>query len=46
MMSPLILKAIEVSVSATVEAAVKSVQDKVVDQMIESNKKLQESVAE
>ena len=46
MMSPLIMKTIEASVAATVDAAVNSVQTKVVDQMLKSNKKLQESVAE
>lgn len=44
MMSPLISKTIETSVAATVEAAVSSVQTKVVNQMLESNIKLQESV--
>ena len=46
MMSQLILKTIETSVAATVEAAVKSVQSNVVDKMVESNNKLQESVYE
>lgn len=35
MKSPLILKTIETSVSANVEAAVKSMQTKVIDEMIE-----------
>lgn len=45
MISPLILSTIETSVSKTVEAAVKSVQTNVIDEMLESNKKLQESVS-
>lgn len=45
MISPLILRTIETSVSKTVEAAVKSVQSNVIDEMLESNKKLQESVS-
>ena len=46
MMSPLISKTIEASVATTVDAAVKSVQSNVVKEMVESNKKLQKSVAE
>ena len=46
MMSPLISKTIEASVAATVDAPVKSVQSNVVKEMVESNKKLQKSVAE
>ena len=45
MMSPL-LKTIEASVTATVAAAVESVNSKVVKEMIESNRKLQGSVTE
>ena len=47
MMNPLIMKTIEASVAASVDAAVNSLQTKVVNRMLESNKqKLQESVAE
>ena len=46
MMNPLILKTIEASVTATIEAAVKLVQDKIIDQMRESNRKSQESIGE